>query len=269
MPLFMAVSGFLFAKSLKLRFWELIKKKAFTLLWPALLWSVPKMIMTKGSVFDVIIYNVWFLKSLFLCYLIFYVLYQLMNERLIIILIVVVSIFIPLEIFPGYLNMMLPSFAFGILLNKNRGIISKKNKFTDLVLFLSYLLLFIMCPTDQTPHGAIESFAPFSVSSVLITQYIYRMVMAFLAVLLSFRLFSKYNNSNVTVSFIGQSTLCIYLMNGLFSDILMHTPLPLMRNLMVYFCVGSVTLLQFVVYYYVIKFVDNHQLLNLILFARK
>lgn len=269
MPLFMAVSGYFFLGSLKLGFFELLCKKSFALLWPAILWSIPKMVMSSGSIIDVLIYNIWFLKSLFICYIVYYCFYKFMGLFYGCIFIILVSILLPLSILPGYLNMMLPSFALGIAISQKKEILLSQNTRFDFILFLSYIILFIFRPADKTPDGIIECFFPLQINIYSLLLFFYRMIMAFVAVILCFRIFSKCQRTSPVISYIGSSTLCIYLLNGVFSDVLMHLPLPRMNWLITNAIILLVTILQLLLYYKFIRYVDKYPKLNMLLFARK
>lgn len=75
MPLFMMIAGFFSSSSMKLSFWDLVKKKAKQLILPCVSWGVLSFVLlhfTLGnnlSFLTTIIENFWFLKSVFICYL--------------------------------------------------------------------------------------------------------------------------------------------------------------------------------------------------------
>lgn len=78
MPLFMMVAGYFAVSSLKCNFYSLIKKKGRQLLLPVVSWAV---ICSLGDIIFMSEYSIlrelkvlfWFLKSLFLCYVMFYI----------------------------------------------------------------------------------------------------------------------------------------------------------------------------------------------------
>lgn len=77
MPLFMMMSGMFVASSLRLGFWQLVRKKFKQLIVPAItctLISVVYFLVVRGRCDYVTeaIGNSWFLKTLFVCYLLFW-----------------------------------------------------------------------------------------------------------------------------------------------------------------------------------------------------
>ena len=75
MPLFMMIAGYFSCSSMKLSFWDIVMKKAKQLILPCVSWGVLSFVLlhfTLGnnlSFFTTIIENFWFLKSVFICYL--------------------------------------------------------------------------------------------------------------------------------------------------------------------------------------------------------
>lgn len=78
MPLFMMISGYFSASSMKLRFTELITKKSRQLLLPCVSWAIIFTIIAStrtnqlfiNTLTSSLIYGFWFLKSCFICYVI-------------------------------------------------------------------------------------------------------------------------------------------------------------------------------------------------------
>lgn len=75
MPLFMMIAGYFSCSSMKLSFWDVVKKKAKQLILPCVSWGVLSFVLlhfTLGnnlSFLTTVIENFWFLKSVFICYL--------------------------------------------------------------------------------------------------------------------------------------------------------------------------------------------------------
>ena len=84
MPLFFMVSGFFFASSMKLGWWEFLCKKALTLLLPCFIWGIVEAIMRFDSwsqiEADILLpthWPFWFFKGLFLVQVFVYVIMRL------------------------------------------------------------------------------------------------------------------------------------------------------------------------------------------------
>lgn len=74
MPLFMTMSGMFFMSSLKLGFADFMKKKSLQLLLPAVTWSLICCAFKMSIEFRSFFNPSWFLYSVFLCYLVYYLL---------------------------------------------------------------------------------------------------------------------------------------------------------------------------------------------------
>lgn len=128
MPLFMIVSGYFSVSSFRLSFTEILTKKTKSLLLPVFTFSLAitflYYILINGRQLDIILFLqlfaeqmntwLWFLKSLFICYIVSYLLFAKQWYRYVGIIVAIVLLFVQ------WLNLsiMLPSFVFGILLKK-------------------------------------------------------------------------------------------------------------------------------------------------------
>lgn len=132
MPLFALVSGYFCAKSLSMPFKELVVHRARQLLLPCVTWflrtyAIPKTLMypiwgaTKEYTFmayaDVLYQNFWFLKSMFVCYVLAY-----FGKRYSWIIALFVSLFLSDSCFN--ISFLFPAFVVGLML-KEYGIIEK------------------------------------------------------------------------------------------------------------------------------------------------
>lgn len=269
MPLFMALSGCFFSSSLKLSFAEILKKKTITILWPAIIWSIPKLIIANGSKVDCLLYNVWFLKSVFICYILYYCLYKFLKKDVFVgIVVLITATFIPLSHLPGNLNAMLPFFFFGILIRKHIHILTKPKTSINVVLFLLYVTMFLFRPTDKMIDGVTKIGDTITICPYILYEYLYRMLMALIAVLLLMRMFYSIKFDNSFFSFWGKNTLAIYVMNVTFSDFLRHLPLPAMNDISLFTCIGFTVILQMILYSIIIKQVDKSKELKLLLFGK-
>ena len=150
MPLFMMLCGYFFNSSLKLSFSELFKKKFVQLMIPAIsAWVLMYLFvtLTKYNPYPEIVdlswmgfmNALWFLKSVFFCYLIGWVFIKAFkNVWLSAILSSVIALFTPLCNIDS-VNFMLPMFWMGHLLHQHQAWIDKHRK----TLFASSLVAFI------------------------------------------------------------------------------------------------------------------------------
>ena len=150
MPLFMMLCGYFFKSSLKLSFTEMIGKKFVQLMIPAIsAWVLMYLFvtLTKYNPYPEIVdlswmgfmNALWFLKSVFFCYLIGWVFIKAFkNVWLSAILSSVIALFTPLCNIDS-VNFMLPMFWMGHLLHQHQAWIDKHRK----TLFVSSLVAFI------------------------------------------------------------------------------------------------------------------------------
>lgn len=128
MPLFMIVSGYFSTSSFRMSFTDILVKKGKSLLLPVFTFS-----LAIAVLYYVVIYGyevkvitffqlfaeqmntwLWFLKSLFVCYIVTYLLFSKQWYRYLGIIIAIVLLFVQWL----NLSLMLPSFIFGVLLKK-------------------------------------------------------------------------------------------------------------------------------------------------------
>ena len=152
MPLFMMISGYFSASSMRLHFTELITKKSRQLLLPCVSWAIIFTIIATtitnrpfiNALTSSLIYGFWFLKSCFICYIIAYCGYNCKLRKPIWI---VITLFIS-QLIPNYqVSLMFPAFLIGLEL-KNSA------KFTRMLhhFYVIPVLLFIvlLCFWDET-----------------------------------------------------------------------------------------------------------------------
>lgn len=126
MPLFMTISGFFSSKLLVCQ--GNIKRKFLQLIVPCISLGIICLLC------DIHTLNFWYLKSLFICYVIWYLFFFLFHKRLylgLLLLVVLGFLFFPLLIRIPYLgsykvDFMLPYFGFGLLIARFKGAIDKR-----------------------------------------------------------------------------------------------------------------------------------------------
>ena len=198
------------------------------LLLPAICWSIIKIPLT--SISDIggisfIIGSLWFLKSTFICYIITYIAVKVFkSEKIAYAMIFILPFFVNINVSTFMLNYMLPSFVVGIWLNKYYSEVMERR---NLVLGVCAIIFILLLPYWEfseyyyTPTFLDE--LSFSINGACI--YLHRMLIGISGSITLFLLFSFCNRSHHLVSQIGQSTLGIYIMNGLISDFHRHISL--------------------------------------------
>ena len=227
MPLFMMISGYFSASSMKLRFTELITKKSRQLLLPCVSWAIIFTIIasTRTNSLSIntftssLIYGFWFLKSCFICYIIAYCGYNCKLRKPIWI---VITLFIS-QLIPYYqVPLMFPAFLIGLELKSSA-------KFTRTIQHFYFipivLFIVLLCFWDETfwqkpslrtalTNMDIYSIAEFSY------KHLYRIIIGITGGLTFIVLFQKTFGLNIkskllqTCSSWGQYTLGIYILQS-------------------------------------------------------
>ena len=154
MPMFMIISGFFAYSSLTRPFGDVIKKKVQQLLLPSVSWFliVSLMAMLLHSEFTtkrlyIILHSLlssyWFLKSLFMCYLLTLVGIFLYKRKFWMLVIYITILLVVAESL-NYVSTisMLPFFTIGILYRYYQSLLEKYIVITSLVCFGCYIVLF-------------------------------------------------------------------------------------------------------------------------------
>lgn len=118
------------------------------------------------------------------------------------------------------LNYMLPSFIVGIWLKLHHGRIMKYRNILLIICLASYIACLPYWDFSEYNYVSVYQNGSFCIDNVI--TYIHRMFIGLSGSIAMFLIFSFYNESNKYISLIGQSTLGLYTMNGLFSDMYRH-----------------------------------------------
>lgn len=147
MPLFMFVAGYFSMSSLKMKFSPLFLKKFKELLIPCLSWGVIVIVVSqiigregdlkKGLIYAAVVKEYWFLRSLFFCYLLGYVITR-CNNTFKIILLICVSV---ISLYK--LNVMFPAFICGYYIRQHSMLENPKFASLKVVLPLAGIFLFL------------------------------------------------------------------------------------------------------------------------------
>lgn len=227
MPLFMIIAGYFARKSLELDFGPFIRKKFTQLLLPCITWGVlifviRNCVSDQGfSLIETIYGNFWFLKSVFISYLLAWASYRIEKyihvQCLGVILCILISLFLP----QFNVIRLFPCFIFGIILRKNRELFFAKNRrwLRIAVSLLLYIVCFSLDHYSDWVYGSISSFwADISLFQSFAIGYICRIVMgitASLCIIIGFySLFSssQYGNGILSrIAELGSLTLGIYI----------------------------------------------------------
>ena len=222
MPLFMMLSGYFAQSSLTLNARDFFKKKSIQLLLPALTWSVVKILLSGGSnIFSNLIGSFWFLKSVFLCYSITYIVFKIIKYEKIAAAILFLTPFVVFINFYTYmLNYMLPCFVFGIMLRKNINYALEHRTEAGIISLMLFIVLLPLWTFSEYYYTNVWDNGIFSIKNEII--YIHRLVLGLSGSLFLFIIFSNFTKTTNLIKTIGASTLGLYVMNAIFCDIQRH-----------------------------------------------
>lgn len=150
MPLFIIISGYFCARSITSSFGEMVRKKTKQLILPALtctfiicLWELVIGFPQQFSFRDEIIGNSWFLKTLFILYLLGWLMKHIPIKEEIFAIISIIILFCIPHAYSLQINYQYPYFLMGYFLNKNKyACIIKPSGFYKLILPTVYIILF-------------------------------------------------------------------------------------------------------------------------------
>lgn len=223
MPLFMMISGYFAVGSMNMNFSELILKKCRQILlpcfaWITLVWACLNVIeLLKGNPILFIklywgyINQFWFLKSLFICYLLAFLGYK--GGKLGILLAVLISQFISYS----SVNFMFPAFVIGLFLRKKNIMNSTKLGYRYIVYVLFVAMLVLLCGS-LWDIKLLTSQLIFSSDSEYTILYVYKMIVGLLGGMTFMMLFVvdfKNNKTFKVIAKYGQLTLGIYILQSL------------------------------------------------------
>lgn len=188
MPLFMMISGYFSISSMQLTPFTLFIKKKFTQLllpcisWGLLWWIKDPLIsilnqdlqLHLNKLIRILIDNFWFLKSLFFCYLLYYICNRFSGLKHEIIL--VITCFISFFITKYNINLMYPCFIAGVILKKkfNNGqtmTFTVKN-FIVLAIFIFLIYSWDYYFLQYNPHDLYQCLSDSDYLSV-VSEYFY------------------------------------------------------------------------------------------------
>lgn len=234
MPLFMILCGFFFKSSINLSFKELISKKIVQLIIPTITFflTFDTLLFLKNlndfvsssdnliKYLNAYIYNFWFLKCVFVCYITAYCTKRYFHNDIssAIISIIIVALIPYFNTY--YISFMLPFFWIGYFLSKYQKQINKNSSYILLISLILFSILLIKWNGNytiyHTPINLIQPEAPFiNIHNFKIT--LYRFIIGICGsscvILLAKKTVHKFKNKLITfISLIGVSTLGIYIL---------------------------------------------------------
>lgn len=229
MPLFMMISGFFSVNSYKLTFKVLFEKKFTELLLPVFVWG--SFFLIGCSILNVIhgehIYllydikailtkNLWFLKSLFVCYILAYFCFNKTKTNYIFLFF---TLLLSQFIISHNICTMYPSFLIGVYLQKHKNLIS--SKFLLISTLIIFILMLILWDASFWPvPNMLETITKHSMTPVYEYLYkgIYRIIIGTAGSLFFIALFNILfcNNINmINIANLGKYTLGVYIIQSI------------------------------------------------------
>lgn len=242
MPLFMMLCGYFFSSSLKLTFTELVKKKFIQLVVPSLTafaimyaWVTLTGFNPYPEIMNFSLLGffnaVWFLKSVFFCYLIGYISILLLRNLWIAIVVSILLISIAPFGNVDYLSFMLPMFWLGYLCKKYQNALTQYRKqwliisalaFTTLLPFWSGRLTVYMVPIDFV------NWQTGTIDTTNLGTTLYRMIVG-MAGSMTFFLLAPWIYGKIafcsfaaTLNKMGKSTLGLYMLQTFLLESVIH-----------------------------------------------
>lgn len=223
MPLFMTISGYFFTSSIKLSPSHLIKKKFYQLLVPCISWTTLYTIvrLNYSNYFNKLIVDFWYLKSLFICYLIAYLSIKLFKKSWIAYPISILLILCTPPIANKYnIHTMYPFFCLGALIYQNQSTLFRYQKLLISISSICFILLLLFWKGEYTmytsPFYPIQ-YHPLTFNFTKVGIATYRFFIGLSGTIFFFLIFKKLsaNFSNnkwiYTLANVGKYTMGIYI----------------------------------------------------------
>ncbi|MDV3123247.1 acyltransferase family protein [Segatella copri] len=227
MPLFMIISGYFFQSALRRDFKDLVSRKFFQLLIPAFCWTLIIYPWECESIHDVlsrIFHEYWFLKALFVSYIVTFVYYKAPYKYKCFLLLIGIFIFLIGKGETWYFTPMYPFFLVGIILRKCKALLNKG--YVQLLFLCTFLLLLPFFRMEDTMYYTSCKLLDLSSMSLCYTNIIPNLLRYALGIcggaiiiILAKRLFAVYvdkrnvNPQKCILEIIGCNTLGIYLVH--------------------------------------------------------
>lgn len=292
MPLFMMISGYFSVSSISLNFGQFLKKKSIQLLLPSASWGIILWIwfsfysFLQTRMYDfhiyqlwrILIFEFWFLKSCFFCYLLAFCGYYVMRGQLIWVFVtLLISQF--LSIF--HLWIMYPCFMIGFLLKKDMALLCHISKYYYLYAFLFMIMLCFWDSSFWTHDSSLydviiglkdADFSPLCSWSYRIYRLTIGVVGSFLFIGLFHNLFNQANSRIVLIGCVfGQYTMEIYVLQLIIIESILSCYLKFdNQNHLIYtFIIAPLTSVIFIILIvYFVKAISKSPYLRFFLFGK-
>ncbi len=239
MPLFMLVSGYLFANTIKRTTNVIIKKKIATILLPLISWHTVALCInlllgqkyTPSILFLSYFHALWFLRALFFCCMVVLLMNRVFKDNIYSYLALTIILhFIPNRILPNIFVFTIIFFILGYLycLNNRGRSISTNHRivlFTvSCVTFILLLMLFKYTYFVYLSNTCIinSKYPPLSMIYINFYRYLTATTGCITILLTIHYLYQKLHLICIKVlTKIGQASLCIYIINSLFNEFIL------------------------------------------------
>lgn len=221
MPLFMLISGYFFSSSLKKPFKDFILGKTMQLIVPAITWTILTciylvIIHNGDAIIGEIIGNSWFLKTLFMSYVVLYSLVKLKVNKFFILVVCLLFFLLPRASFLQF-NWLFPFFVFGFFINDNQRILSARPSIIILLLTTTVFLFYVKY-VFNVQSITINMYSVVHQPLAIIIRYILALSASFTIILITKYYCEKDNIITNSCANIGKFTLGIYLIQSLFLE---------------------------------------------------
>lgn len=289
MPLFMIISGYLFANSICKNWKNVLFQKIRSLIFPVFSWAfIPVIFFTIYNIhsdlslhkvymlyFNTAIHHLWFLWAVFFCSIIVLCVHHLFNNSLFIyILLFLISFFVTDSYNIGLYKFMYPYFVIGFLYNignlrnKLYHYYTKNTTFITLFIIFSILVLFF------SKSAYIYTSGHCITNNNIIFQLainIYRYIIGLIGSLLTIIGFYKFSNKkriNSIISYIGQRTIGIYIISG-FINTYVLTSLTWRLNDINYLLTIIETVSIIIISLVIVEIIQHYKFFNKILLGNR
>lgn len=293
-PLFFVVSGFFFSSSLKLPFKTFLYKKSIQLLVPCLVWTVIlklyfiinshltgvgnyKPLYEFGTLIDPRTWNLWFLRELFISFLILYILYKVVKVELLVFVFSIIFIFIAPS--GEYQRFLLPMFLLGVFMKNRFHQLIKNSTSIVIISGLIFIILLLFWKGSYTIYAtgfpSLFSLRTFRFNLTNIDIAAFRLLIGIAGSLFFFFLFAKLYRPNLIFLWlkkVGSQTLAIYVVQSLILESLINDHVDFARaNTWIYNLVITpvITCLVILLCIRIIKIANRNKWSRFILFGSK
>lgn len=274
MPLFMIMSGYFASSSLKNNIFHVIYKKFIQLIVPAITCTVICLIYlclvrNDFSFRDEIIGNSWFLKTLFLNYIVSVVIKKIKFPDWILFIVSQIIIFFIPHSYSLQFSYLYFFFWVGYFLRKYDLIFQRYRLLILLFSFLIYCISYSIMNIYNVNINILPSYGTFHMLPVLALKYSMALFGSIFVISLCYYSCISQNSLIRRIAYIGQFTLGIYVIQTFIIYFVLSDILGLTFKSLLFFYVFSVFLTIFVILFCImlIKIISKKRILDVICFG--